>query len=71
MIIIIIIIIPDNDVPWQWCWLLSLESQFKYNKENEYVFWKKDTPESFILLLFIKKVSTVIYTEGGQTLSRW
>ena len=26
---------------------------------------KKDTPESFILLFFTKKVSKVIYTEGG------
>ena len=34
------------------------------------VFKTKDTPESFILLFFTKKVSTVIYTEGGWALSR-
>ena len=26
---------------------------------------KKDTPESFILLFLTKKVSTIIYTDGG------
>ena len=26
---------------------------------------KKDSPESFTLLFFTEKVSTVIYTEGG------
>ena len=54
---------------------LKIES-FRFEDESEYkneillkvferVLQKKDTPESFILLFFATKVSTVIYTEGG------
>jgi len=55
---------------------LIIESfRFEYKNEYEYeitlkVFArvlkkKKDTPHSFLLLFFTKKLSMVIYTEGG------
>ena len=57
--------------------LPQLIESFRFEGENklyEYeiklevfarVLKKKDTPANFILLFFTKKVSTVIYTEGG------
>ena len=57
-------------------WVVILES-FRFEDENKYEYEiklkvfahnlkKKDTPESFNLLKFLpKKVSVVIYTEGG------
>ena len=41
------------------------ETSTRFNLKFLLVFPKKDIPESFILLIFAKKVSTVIYTEGG------
>ena len=35
------------------------------------LFYNKDTQESFILLFFNTKVSMVIFTEGGLSLSQW
>ena len=54
---------------------------FRFEDKSEYeydiyltflfVFYNKDTQESFILLFFTKKVSMVIFTEGGLSLSHW
>ena len=43
----------------------SSSTRFNFKKFSMRVFKKKDTPESFILLFFTKKVSKVIHTEGG------
>ena len=44
----------------------STSTRFNFKKFSMRAFKKKkDTPESFILLFFTKKVSTVIHTEGG------
>ena len=54
---------------------------FRFEDKSEYeydiyltflcMFYNKDTQESFILLFFYTKVSTVIFTEGGLSLSQW
>ena len=54
---------------------------FRFEDKSEYeydiylmflcMFYNKDTQESFILLFFTKRVSTVIFTEEGLSLSQW
>ena len=44
---------------------LRTSTSTKFNLKFLLLFSKKKAPESFILLFFTKKVSTVIYTEGG------
>ena len=54
---------------------------FRFEDKSEYQYdiyltflcmlYNKDTQESLILLFFTTKVSTVILTEGGLSLSQW
>ena len=42
------------------------ENKYEYDSQlNVFACVLKDTPESFILLFFTKKVSRVVYTEEG------
>ena len=42
-----------------------MSTSTRFNLKFLRVFSKKDTPESFVLLFFTKKVIMVIDTEGG------
>ena len=54
---------------------------FRFEDKSEYEYdiyltflcmlYNKDTQESLILLFFTTKVSTVILTKGGLSLSQW
>ena len=60
-------------------WILLLET-FRFKDDYKYEIWLRvffaysqniNSADSFILLIFTRKVSTATFSEGGYTLSRW